>query len=153
MYFEHEQSAESLGLDLYQYIELIADNMIKTRPQKEVIYRPYLQQPWIRNLPVLSFDRIDLAKKYPEAEDGSFVYVKVGLTSEHRQKILVCVAGNTELIYKNEKIFESKPQMFVSPNVFDSIPIMLEPGINELVIKCIRLNGNFSFYFLTSLEL
>ena len=44
MNFKKEEAAARLGYTKKQYIELIADNMIKTRPEKEVDYRPFFTE-------------------------------------------------------------------------------------------------------------
>ena len=152
MYFDTQNSAASLKLGYSEYIKLTADNMIKTRPKKEVIYRPFLAQKGVRNLKALSFDRIDLSEYYPDAAEGDYVYLRVGMTSEHTQKIAATVSGNVELFYGGQSALLMTVDVPDRSNYKYTV-LTLEAGINELVIKCTCHNGNFIFYFLTALEM
>ncbi len=153
MYIDDTQSAKKLGYDYKKYIEHIADNMIKTRPMKDVDYRPYLAQKGVKNLTELYFDEISLEEYYPEAQEGDFVYLRVGMTSETEKELVATVAGNVELFYRGKSILKTKTVETVSPENYEYVPVMLEKGINELVIKCTYHNGSFKFYFLTALGL
>lgn len=153
MYFDITKSAKTLDYNCKKYIEHIADNMISTRPMKEVDYRPFLAQKGVRNLTELYFDEISLDEYYPEAQEGDFVYLRVGMTSDSEKEIVATVAGNAELFYKGESILKTKTLENTDPENYEYVPVMLSEGINELVIKCTYLNGSFKLYFLTALGL
>lgn len=153
MYFETENSAYHLHLANKDYIELIADNMIRTRPMKNMVYRPCIQQKGISSLPDLSFDKIDLSKYYPEAKEGDYVYLRVGLTSDRTQEIVATVAGNVEIFYDGKQILKTRQVESADIKDYEYVPLMLKEGINELVLKCTCHNHSFQFYFLTALKL
>lgn len=153
MNFNKEEAAARLGYTKKQYIELIADNMIKTRPEKEVDYRPFLAQKGVKNMPVLYFDEISLDEYYPGAQDGDFVFLRVGMTSDAEAEIVATVAGNAELFYGGQRILKTNQTKTPDPENYECVPVMLKKGINELVIKCTRCCGSFKLYFLTALKI
>ena len=118
---------------------------------KDVDYRPFLAQRGVKNLTELYFDEISLEEYYPEAQEGDFVYLRVGMTSETEKELVATVAGNVELFYRGKSILKTKNVETVDPQNYEYVPVMLEKGINELTIKCTYHNGSFKFYFLTAL--
>lgn len=55
-------------------------------------------------MPVLYFDEISLDEYYPDAQDGDFVFLRVGMTSGAEAEIVATVAGNAELFYGGQRI-------------------------------------------------
>ncbi len=153
MYFKEENAAYQLKLTEREYIELVADHMIGTRPMKEIVYRPCIAQDGIISLPDLSFDKIDLGKYYPEAQEGDCVYLRVGMTSDRTQEIVATVAGNVEIFYEGKCILKTKQVECADIENYEYAPLILKEGINELVLKCTCHNNSFVFYFLTALRL
>ncbi len=121
-------------------LKLIADNMVKTRPSAEVEYRPCIKQKEVKQQ-TLYFSYVDFAKLYPEAKLGDVAYAVTNLTVPHTEDIYLCVRGNVKVFYKGELVCTHNSDDFAK------IPLKVEKGDNEVIIKCICDETGFGFHF------
>lgn len=130
-------------------IRLIADRMIELRPREDVVYRPYRKENFVSFDDVLSYMRIDLAKLYPDAEEGDIVFVKTILLSSGSHDIIIRVRGNAKVIFNNAVMHGFDADN--SGGVCD-IPAYINKGENELIFICRKSGGGFGVDFVPSIN-
>jgi rhamnogalacturonyl hydrolase YesR len=140
--------------DIKKIIEIVADNMLATRPKKDVIYRPYIKQDGINHAKPLSYVEVDFHKFYPLAKRDDIAYATTMLTSDREQDIYLCVNGNIEVFFEDKLVFAKNDPMG-TPIVLDmyTVGVTLKKGYNKVVIKCICDDDSFSFKFVPSLRI
>ena len=84
-------------------INKIALNMIKTRPQKDVVLRPFLKNNAVSRR-VLASVNVDLDKMYPYAETGDTVCVKTVLIVPFENDAILGFWGNAEAFLDEKKL-------------------------------------------------
>ena len=87
-------------------LEIIADNMIKTRPQKEVMYIPYKKSDVYCDTPLIGPRYIDLKKLYPDAKKGDCVYISTILDCSDDSNAKIYFENMADLYLDGKKIYE-----------------------------------------------
>lgn len=126
-----------------EHFKKIADNMLLTRPIKEVSYRPFIKMNGVSKK-ILSFMTVDLDEIYPDAKIGDFAYVKTKLSVPFEKEIAVSVKGNVKCFFNGEE---------VSVNEKGILELYADMGKNELVFKCEKNEEGFFVSFVPSLRM
>lgn len=114
-----------------QLIKKIAENMIKTRPQKQVVLRPYQKHDAITRHPLGTVE-VDLNRLFPDAPEQSVVKVKTVLKVPYPNAAILGVWGAE--VYLNG--------IRLMPDQEGYVQIDLA-GDDELVFVCKKQNENF----------
>lgn len=117
----------------------IAENMIKTRPQKDVVLRPFLKNKAVSKH-VLASVNVDLDKIYPYAETGDTVYVKTVLIVPFENDAVLGFWGNVEAFLDGKKLDRDGDGY---------APIRLKGG-EELIFHCRKGIDGFGVSFTLS---
>ena len=121
-----------------QLLKKIAENMLKTRPQKSVVLRPYQKHDAVKRTPLSTVD-VDLNKLYPTASYGAVVKVKTILKIPYPNDAILGVWG-AEAILNGECI---------SPDLDGYVQVHLR-GDDELIFVCTKQADQFSVSFVLS---
>lgn len=121
-----------------QLIKKIAENMIKTRPQKQVVLRPYQKHDAITRHPLGTVE-VDLNRLFPDAPEQSVVKVKTVLKVPYPNAAILGVWG-AEAYLNGIRLM---------PDQEGYVQIDLA-GDDELVFVCKKQNENFGVQFVLS---
>ena len=105
---EYKESLAAAAKEPAQAVRIIADNMIRTRPMSDVVYRPYFKNEIYYDLPVVGMRVVDIKKLYPEAKKGNIVYISTIFESciDYEGRINFC--GDAKIFYGGRWIFDSR---------------------------------------------
>ena len=133
-----------------EVIKIIADGLIKSRPETEVVYRPY------RKSDVYSFAEttagamdIDFRMLYPEAKAGDVVYFSTVLDSCADCAGFIRFIGDGKIFIDGVEVYDSKS----TEGDRHSYPIDFKKGENPVtfMVRCTE-SGSFKFSFMPSVR-
>ena len=86
-------------------ITRVAEHMLKTRPRKDVVIRPYYQREGIRQQALLGGITISFAIVFgePALKSGGKVYVKTAVVSERKEEALLNLKGDHGRVFYDGK--------------------------------------------------
>lgn len=93
--------------DTKEAMEKVLSNMIKTRPLKEVYYKPYLKTKGVGFKAPLGGVSVDFNDIYPEAEIGDFAYFEFDIIPMYSLDVLLNVRGEGEIIPVSRRLAET----------------------------------------------
>ena len=130
--------------NVLETVKIIADNMIASRPEKEVEYTTFKLTDVYRDTKALGPRVVMLDKLYPEAENGEAAFVGTNLKAADDCEIFLNTEGALKVWFEDELILNSLD------NSHENIrtKIMLKKGINKLLLMCRKTDNNFSFKFM-----
>lgn len=145
------ESLASVIKDPTEAIEKIVDNMIKYRPEEDVVYRPYRKNEIYSDLPIVGPRKIDLKKLYPQAKKGNVVYVSTILESCSDSEAKINFEGNARVFFCGEMIFDTQNECCQGNS--HSCKINLRKGENPIIfmVRCVS-DENFEFQFMPSVK-
>lgn len=150
LYMLFSESLASTTSDLKEAISIIADNMIKTRPKREIQYRPYRKTDIYFDRPNNSTRYVNLRKLYPDAKRGNVVYIGTILKSSDDIDAEIVFIGNAKVIYQGNTIFDYEKSLPTNDYNISYCPIRLHKGDN-FILFMVRCDGDkFEFEFLPS---
>ena len=120
-------------------INKIAENMLVTRPEKDVLLRPFLKNKAVSRL-VLASVNVDLDKMYPYAETGDTVCIKTVLIVPFENDAVLGFWGNAEAFLDGKKLNRDSDGY---------VQIRLKGG-EELVFSCKKETEGFGVSFTLS---
>ena len=125
-----------------QRLNTICENMMKTRPAEQVVYRPYIKPEFVqRNL--RKGIKIDLDKYYCNALNGDYAYVYVNIISQYTTKVVLTANGASEYIINNRaNLFKDENKNKYVDGYYSEV-IDVSEGDNELILKCVCTEGLF----------
>lgn len=122
-----------------ELIKRITDNMLKTRPEKEVVYRPFIRYDALMRKP-LSCVTVDLDKFYPDAEVGDIVRVGTVTEVPHPGDAILGIEGDAKAFFcGKELLFDETGYTQISLN-----------GGDELVFDVMKTKDSFKVSFTLS---
>jgi len=124
---------------LKKLIYKITGNMIKTRPQKDVVLRPYLKNNAVSRRVLASVD-VDLTKMYPQAETGDVVHLKTVLIVPFENDAMLGFWGNAEAFLDGKKLERD----------CDGYTQIRLKGGEELIFRCRKEQNGFGVRFTLS---
>lgn len=128
------------------YLTSIAENMLVTRPKKDVQLRPFIKHGAIKKSPrkgrICAETTVDLNGFYPYAKNGDFVFVTTELCVPFENDVAVVTSGSSEIFFCGEKVL---------PDSDGKITVRCQKGRNELKFKCIKNEQGFSVSFVPSI--
>lgn len=131
-------------------IDKIMENALKTRPEVQVTYRPYIASEIIKYTDILSWQQAELSELFPNADDGDYAFVDFCVSCEHDEEVYLNVMGNIKVFYNGDIIHDN---MATDSGVAYHLPIRVRKDEKNFVrICCIKRNGEFSFKFLLSIK-
>ena len=143
--------------DTKEAMEKVLSNMIKTRPLKEVYYKPYLKMKGVGFKAPLGGVSVDFNDIYPEAEIGDFAYFEFDIIPMYSLDVLLNVRGEGEIEYNGKKLVtvykdRTEPLSEFSFGYFN-VPInVTEGGRNRVRVKCKKNEGSFGLEFNLSIK-
>ncbi|NLB80816.1 MAG: hypothetical protein GX800_04230 [Clostridiaceae bacterium] len=148
---DFNNSLASVTTDIKESMKIIADNMIKTRPRGELVYRPYRKNEVFYDPGLLDPRKVNLKKLYPNAKRGNVVYIGTVLDSVAEYDAKLNMTGNARVIYNGKAIYDYED----NPNETKrgSCPIHLKKGENP-VLFMVRCDDDekFEFEFMPSVH-
>ena len=141
---EFNNSLASVTTDIKEAINIIADNMIKTRPRGEVVYRPYRKTDIYQDPEMWVPRKVDLKKLYPNAKKGNVVYIGTVFDSVADYDAKICMIGNAKVIFDGKTVFDYQENQ--SDDKKSSCPINLKKGKNP-VLFMVRCDDDEKFEF------
>ena len=135
-------SKENQVIGYKQRINVICDNVMKTRPAEQVVYRPYIKPDFAqRNL--RKGIKIDLGKYYQNALSGDYAYVYVNIRSQYTTKVMLTAKGASAYIINNrENVFKEENKNKYADGYYSEV-IEVSEGDNELILKCVCADNSF----------
>ena len=135
-------------------IRIIADNLIATRPAKEVTYRPYRKTGvYYDTESSAGISRVDLKRLYPDAKPGNVVYVSVNFDSCDDYEGFIRFVGSAKVFLDGKEIFDTERE----PNDGNrySVPFTFRKGENNPVTFMVRCTSaeSFTFDFMASVRM
>lgn len=121
-----------------EIIGKVAENMLKTRPRKEVVYRPFIKNEAVTRRPLSTVD-VDLRKIYPQAADGDTAKVKTILKIPYPNSVILGFWG--------ARAFLNQKEVFADHDGY--VQIRLE-GEDELEFICKKKTEHFGVSFVLS---
>ena len=116
----------------------ITENMIKLRPEKKVVMRPYIKPDnFITNNYAGGTLKFDFSKIYKDAGDGDYIYFKTNIYTEERHEAAVCVGGKCEVYFKGQHILSTDDEQCSVRNV------EITEDESELIIKVFCTENDF----------
>ena len=89
-------------IDYKRKLSVICDNLIKTRPAEQVVYRPY-KKPHFAQRTLRKGIKIDLGQYYRNALNGDYAYVYVNIKSQYTTKVMLTAKGASSYIINNHE--------------------------------------------------
>lgn len=102
-----EKSLYSITVDPREAIKTIADNMIKTRPRGEVVYRPCHKSDIYCDLPTVGPKCINIKKLHPSIKCGEVVYISAILESCDDAQARINFWGDAKLFLDGEEVYDA----------------------------------------------
>lgn len=130
--------------EITDIIRIIAENMIRTRPQKEVEYFPYTYSPYIKNKR-LGYIEVDLDGFHPDAIAGDAAFVKTILVVPEDCQLLLSINHVNAVWLNDTKITNDEWDRKTA------VPVNLNKGENILEMQCIK-DDSFKMSFCVSLK-
>ena len=123
-------------------IRIIADSLIKSRPQEKVVYRPVRKSDVYYDKPGRAGPlEINFKKLYPEAKPGNVVYFSTVFDSCADCPGYIRFIGNAKVFIDGKEVYDSKS---VEGNRH-SVPIDYKKGPNNHVTFMVRCDSESSF--------
>ena len=143
-----EKSLLTVTDDPREAVKIIADNMIKTRPRGEVVYRPYHKSEIYRDLPIVSPRCIDIKKLHPEVKAGDVVYVSAVLECCDDAQVRLNFWGDARVLLDGEEIYDAAGNTGLNQHVSS-----LKKGNTPItfIVKC-HSDESFEFRFVPSVR-
>ena len=115
---------------LKEIVKLICNNMLKTRPEKEIEYIPY-RRPEFMERSVRNCVVLNLGDFFGEYECGDYAYVSTSVLSQDNSLVTLSTKKVSQVLVNGEvwEIPEEK-------RAYAQITFELEKGYNEIVMKC-----------------
>ena len=125
-----------------QKLNTICDNMIKTRPVKPVVFRPYIKSKFVQR-ELRKGIKIKLNEYYRNASNGDYVYVYVNIKSQYSTKVVLTANGASSYVVNNrENKFKSENKNKYVDGYYSEVIDVLE-GDNQIVFKCMCNDDSF----------
>ncbi len=143
-YFDDSESIYAkLGAKAEPIIETIAYRYIGQNPVNGPVYRVFSRAGFIRASDYRYI--IDFDQKYPEAEYGNVCYAWGKLWSDTQADLrLAITCQSPSLVFCNERfVFKSDIIEETNDTVKKEFIAQLEPGWNQIVIKCKKVRSGF----------
>ncbi|MBR5157951.1 MAG: glycoside hydrolase family 88 protein [Clostridia bacterium] len=142
-------SLASVTSDVKEAIKIIGDNMIKTRPRGDIVYRPYRKCDVSYDRGLLEPHVVNLKKLYPNAKKGNVVYVGTIFDSVADYDASICMIGNVKVFYEGKEIFDYEKNP--TDKKRSKCPIHFRKGRNPVLfmVRCDE-DDEFKFEFMPS---
>ena len=115
-----------------------AENMIRLRPRKDVVLRPFIKPAdFISNSYAGGTLKFDFAKIYKNACEGDYIFFKTRIYTEERHEAAVCAGGKCEVYFKGEHILSTNDEKLSVKNV------NITEDESELLIKVFCTKNDF----------
>ena len=86
-----------------ELVKRISDNMLRTRPDKNIVYRPYIKYDALERRP-LSYVTVDAGKLYPDAKNGDMVRVGTIIDVPYPNEAMLGVKGNLRVYLDGKEL-------------------------------------------------
>ncbi|MBR1969237.1 MAG: glycoside hydrolase family 88 protein [Clostridia bacterium] len=132
--------------EIAENLKSIAENMLVTRPKKDVKLRPFIKHGAIKKSPrkgrICAEVEVDLNGFYPQAKNGDYAFVTTELSVPFENDVAVVTSGCSEIFFRGEKVEQDSDGKIV---------VRCLEGKNELCMKCVKQEENFSLTFVPSI--
>ena len=129
-------------IDYKRKLSVICDNLIKTRPAEQVVYRPY-KKPHFAQRTLRKGIKIDLGQYYRNALNGDYAYVYMNIKSQYTTKVMLTAKGASSYIINNhENDFKDENKNKYADGYYSEV-IEVSEGDNELILKCVCTEDSF----------
>lgn len=116
-----------------ELLELLMSRMIKSRPRQEVQLKPYWKQSMYTQQGLLGAVRLDMNAGYPGAKTGDAAYAASWLWAEQEAEAVINLRGSACVWLAGKCIYHKN-----KPEDWTIVPIKLEKGKNELLVRCAK---------------
>lgn len=143
--------------NLREILTIIKENMLKTRPKREVYYQPFCEVDGIRFEKSLANRVVDLNRLYPDAREGDFAFVDFDIRTDRDYEIYLNIRGNLSVTFEGKYVFscfdgKPKPETGYEYGHFN-IPVTVRAKAhNRVRVKCVKAGGKFGFSFILSIR-
>lgn len=126
-------------------LKIAADNMIKTRPKRDVEYITYKSSNVYKDTAPLGPRTVDLKVLYPEAANGDVVFVGTNLRAADDYEITMNTEGYIKMWLGGELFLDTTDS---SEKQLRRTAVHLKKGDNKLLFMCRCRGDDFSFSFM-----
>ena len=143
-----EKSLYTVTSNPKEATRIIADNMIKTRPRGEVVYRPYHHSEVYQDLPIVGPKHIDIKKLHPSVKTGDVVYISAILDSCDDFDAKINFVGDAKVVLNGNECFDANGE-----EGRHAAEVRLKNGENQLTfaVRC-HSDDTFVFEFMPSVR-
>ena len=126
---------------LKSMVKLISNNMIKTRPEKKVEYRPYIKPDFVKRS-IRSGVVVELGEFFKGYACGDYAYVSTDVLSQDNSLVTMSVKNVSKMWVNGEAWKISEDEM-----AYKKLTVELEKGYNHVIFQCVAQKNSFNMEY------
>jgi len=126
---------------LKSMVKLICNNMLNTRPEKNIEYRPYIKPKFVERS-IRSGVIVNLGMFFDEYACGDYAYVSTDVLSQDNSLVAMSIK-NVSKMWVNGELWKI-PEKDIA---YTKVTVELEKGYNHVVFKCVAHENSFDMEY------